>query len=112
MHTIRGTFDKYSETCVRKPPLRLTVVDVERWLSYKGMSCNFASKPSFHINPHSLKSVSEVALLHRFHCTHNICLHGEIRKISIHSTFWLKKQHFNINNTVILPEVHYVLPWT
>ena len=27
----------YSETCVRKPPLRLTlVVDVERWLSYKG----------------------------------------------------------------------------
>ena len=28
---------KYSETCVRKPPLRLTlVVDVERWLSYKG----------------------------------------------------------------------------
>ena len=27
----------YSETCVRKPPLKLTlVVDVERWLSYKG----------------------------------------------------------------------------
>ena len=27
----------YSETCVRQPPLRLTlVVDVERWLSYKG----------------------------------------------------------------------------
>ena len=27
----------YSETCVRKPPLRLTLmVDVERWLSYKG----------------------------------------------------------------------------
>ena len=27
----------YSETCVRKPPLILTLeVDVERWLSYKG----------------------------------------------------------------------------
>ena len=27
----------YSETCVRQPPLGLTlVVDVERWLSYKG----------------------------------------------------------------------------
>ena len=27
----------YSETCVREPPLRLTlVVGVERWLSYKG----------------------------------------------------------------------------
>ena len=28
----------YSETCVRKPPLRLTlVIDVEKWLSYKGI---------------------------------------------------------------------------
>ena len=28
--------NKYSEICVRKPPLRLTlVVDVKRWLSYK-----------------------------------------------------------------------------
>ena len=27
----------YSETCVRKPPLRLTLVnDAEKWLSYKG----------------------------------------------------------------------------
>ena len=27
----------YSETCVRKPPLRLTlVVDIEKWLSYNG----------------------------------------------------------------------------
>ena len=27
----------YSKTCVRQPPLKLTlVVDVERWLSYKG----------------------------------------------------------------------------
>ena len=32
-----GGFSFYSETCVRKPPLKLTlVVDVERWLSYKG----------------------------------------------------------------------------
>ena len=35
LSTIRNI--KYSETCVRQPPLRLTlVVDVERWLSYKG----------------------------------------------------------------------------
>ena len=35
----------YSKTCVRQPPLKLTlVVDVERWLSYKGTCCNFASK--------------------------------------------------------------------
>ena len=28
---------RYSKTCVRQPPLKLTlVVDVERWLSYKG----------------------------------------------------------------------------
>ena len=28
---------KYSETCVREPPLRLSLlVGVERWLSYKG----------------------------------------------------------------------------
>ena len=27
----------YSETCVKKPPLWLTLVtDVEKWLSYKG----------------------------------------------------------------------------
>ena len=31
---------QYSETCVRKPPSRLTlVVGVEKWLSYKG-KCN------------------------------------------------------------------------
>ena len=70
---------EYSETCVRKPPLRLTLVaDVERWLSYKG-TCNvillaklhgmylYKTNNFFHIN-HYLKSVSKVALLHRFHC--------------------------------------------
>ena len=32
-----STEQKYSETCVRQPPLRLTlVVVVEKWLSYKG----------------------------------------------------------------------------
>ena len=70
----------YSKTCVREPPLRLTlVVDVERWLSYKG-TCHvillaklhdmylYKRDNFFHIN-HYLKSVSKVALLHRFHYT-------------------------------------------
>ena len=68
----------YSEICVRKPPLRLTVVDVERWLSYKG-TCHvillaklhdlylYKTDNFFQIN-HYLKSISKVALLHRFHC--------------------------------------------
>ena len=66
----------YSETCVRKPPLRSTLVaDVEMWLSYKG-TCHvilklhdmylYKTNNFFHIN-HYLKSVSKVALLHRFH---------------------------------------------
>ena len=34
----------YSKTCVRQPPLKLTlVVDVERWLSYKG-TCHLLAK--------------------------------------------------------------------
>ena len=70
----------YSKTCVRQPPLKLTlVVDVERWLSYKG-TCHvillaklhdmylYRTDNFFHIN-HYLKSVSKVALLHRFYCT-------------------------------------------
>ena len=70
----------YSKTCVRQPPLKLTLaVDVERWLSYKG-TCNvillaklhdmylYQTDNFFHIN-HYLKSVSKVALLHRFYCT-------------------------------------------
>ena len=54
------------------------MVDVERWLSYKG-TCHvillaklddmyLCKTASFHINPNCLKSVSEVALLHRFYC--------------------------------------------
>ena len=69
----------YSKTCVRQPPLKLTlVVDVERWLFYKG-TCHvillaklhdmylYKTDNFFHIN-HYLKSVLKVALLHRFHC--------------------------------------------
>ena len=70
----------YSEACVRKPHLRLTlVVDVERWLSYKG-TCHvillaklhdmylYKTDNFFHIN-HYLNSVSKVALLQTFQCT-------------------------------------------
>ena len=70
---------QYSKTCVRQPPLKLTLaVDVERWLSYKG-TCHvillaklhdmylYKTDNFFHSN-HYLKSVSKVALLQRFHC--------------------------------------------
>ena len=73
----------YSKTCVRQPPLKLTlVVDVERWLSNKG-TCHVISLAKlndmylykthnfFHINHYS-KSVSKVALLHRFYCSYNL----------------------------------------
>ena len=73
----------YSKTCIRQPPLKLTlVVDVERWLSYKG-TCHvillaklhdmylYMTNSFFHIN-HYLKSVSKVALLHRFYCIRKI----------------------------------------
>ena len=60
--------------------MRLTLlVDVERWLPYKGtyhvillakLHDMYLCKTDnfFHIN-HYLKSVSKVALLHKFHCT-------------------------------------------
>ena len=69
----------YSKTCVRQPPLKLTlVVDEERWLSYKG-TCHvillaklhdmylYKTDNFFHTY-HYLKSVSKVALFHRFYC--------------------------------------------
>ena len=69
----------YSKTCVRQPLLKLTlVVDVERWLSYEG-TCHvillaklyviylYKTDNFFHINLY-FKSVSKVALLHRFYC--------------------------------------------
>ena len=72
----------YSKTCVRQPPLKLTsVVDVERWLSYKG-TCHvillaklhdmylYKTDNIFHIN-HYLKSVSKVAVLHWFYCMYD-----------------------------------------
>ena len=68
----------YSKTCVRQPPLKLTLaVDMERWLFYKG-TCHvillaklhgmylYKTDNFFHIN-HYFKSVSKVALLHRFY---------------------------------------------
>ena len=73
------TIYMYSKTCVRQPPLKLSlVVEVKRWLSYKG-TCHvillaklhdmylYKTDNFFRIN-HYLKSVSKVALLHRFYC--------------------------------------------
>ena len=68
-------FTYYSKTCVRQPPLKLTLaVDVERRLSYNGYMLAklhdmylYKTDNFFHIN-HYLKSVSKVALLHRFYC--------------------------------------------
>ena len=77
-------FMGYSKTCVRQPPLKLTlVVDVERWLSYKGTyhvillaklhdMYLYKTDNFFHIN-HYLKSVSKVALLHRFTVLYSLC---------------------------------------
>ena len=75
---------KYSKTCVRQPPLKLPLaVDVERWLSYKG-TCHvillaklhdiylYKTDTFFHIN-HCLKSISKVALFHRFYCMLEMC---------------------------------------
>ena len=75
-HTWHMNFS-YSKTCVRQPTLKWTlVVDMERWLSYKG-TCHvillaklhdmylYKTDNFFHIN-HYLKSVSKVALFHRF----------------------------------------------
>ena len=77
------TIMKYSKSCVRQPSLKLTlVVDVKRWLSYKG-TCHvillakvhdmyfYKTDNFFHSNPY-LKSVSKVALLHRFYCNAKI----------------------------------------
>ena len=76
---------RYGKTCVRQPTLKLTLlVDVERWLSYKG-TCHvillaklhdmylYKTDNFFHIN-HYLNAVSKVALLHRFYCTFNVCV--------------------------------------
>ena len=79
IHFSQADSTEYSKTCVRQPPLKLTlVVDGERWLSYKGTGhvillaklhdmYFYKTDNVFHIN-HYLKSVSKVALLHRFYC--------------------------------------------
>ena len=93
----------YSKTCVRQTPLKLTsVVDVKRWLSYKG-TCHvilqaklhdmylYKTDNFFHIN-HYLKSVSKVALLHRFYCTSLYYIVGTFKK----KTREKKNKHKNI----------------
>ena len=95
---IRKILHGYSKTCVRQPPLKLTlVVDVERWLSYKG-KCQvillaklhdmylYKTDNFFHIN-HYLKSVLKVALLHRFYCTLLVWSYG-IHVPSSNNTRW------------------------
>ena len=92
----------YSKTCIRQPPLKLTlVVDVERWLSYKG-TCHvillaklhdmylYKTDNFFHIN-HYLKSVSKVAPLHRFYCTGIFELKHALWVLSRSSWFQEKK---------------------
>ena len=102
----------YSKTCVRQPPLKLTlVVDVERWLSYKG-TCHvillaklhdmyfYKTDNFFHINRY-LKSVLKVAVLHRFYCSCKFSLFGamdylqHIRKTCLYK-FDPLKPHFYI----------------
>ena len=85
---------QYSKTCVRQPPLKLTlVVIVERWLSYKG-TCHvillaklhdmyfYKTDNFFHID-HYLKPVSKVNFLHRFYCTYITHVHSMRKKVFI-----------------------------
>ena len=81
-HTMRRLIRVYSETCVRKPPLRVTsVVDMERWLSYKGTchvillaTCTFIRQTPFPQQPlfkvslkgGSLTQVSLYTVCHSF----------------------------------------------
>ena len=106
----------YSKTCVRQPPLKLIlVVNVERWLSYKG-TCHvillaklhdmYLSKTNnfYHIN-HYLKSVSKVALLYRFYCMFVYKLesaHQGNSNVSVHSTYLYRRV---INYTGLPPDL-------
>ena len=89
---------EYIKTCVRQPPLKLnSVVDVEMWLSYKG-TCHvillaklhdmyiYKTDNFFHTN-HYLKSISKVALLHRFYCSMNwvstVCICHSVRNFGV-----------------------------
>ena len=63
--------NKYSETCVREPPLRLTsVVDVERWLSYKG-TCHVILLAKLH----DMYLYKTATFLHE-HSLFKVCLKG------------------------------------
>ena len=67
----------YSETCVREPPLRLTLNSGwcgKRCLSYKG-TCHII-----------LLAISKVALLHRFHCI-IACFICRVAKLNHEQTF-------------------------
>ena len=69
------------------------MVDVERWLSYKG-TCHviygmylYKTDSVFHIK-HYLKSVLKVALLHRFYCIQYNILSGKlpiVNLVDVHS---------------------------
>ena len=88
----------YSETCVRKPRLRLTLKSgwcEKRCLSYKG-TCHVILLAKLHgrylyktatFPQQPLKPISKVALLHRFHCT---CIYLQYIPIWwwLHSTWW------------------------
>ena len=75
-----NVFLLYSKTCVREPPSRLTLNSGwcgKRCLSYKG-TCHVILQAKLHdmylykttIFPHQpLRSISKVAVLHRFFCT-------------------------------------------
>ena len=77
------------------------VVDVERWLSYKGawhdMYLYKTDTFFFHIK-HYLKSVSKVALLHRFHCTDQSVTHNIQSNLNSSNPIarlpWLIQTHF------------------
>ena len=101
----------YSKTCVREPPLRLIlVVYVERWLSYKG-TCHvillaklhdmylYKTDNFFHIN-HYLKSVSKVALLHRFHCNEKpFVLITYAQRVFILVIGFMKTEYFHFSHS-------------
>ena len=57
-----------SKTCVRQPPLKLTlVVDVERWLSYKG-TCHVILLAKLHdMYLYKTDNFFHI-ILHRFYC--------------------------------------------
>ena len=82
---------RYSKTCIREPPSRLTLNSGwcgKSWLSYKG-TCHVILLAKLHdmyfykttTFPHQpLRSISKVAVLHRFYCNihsaHRLTFHN------------------------------------